>query len=524
MSFAKKNHKQIASDILTQICGGEYTEKPLYVGGKNLYKLTNSPVTQVKSVEGTLNSTGRAFVQNVDYGLAIDSIEWLAKGVHPDENTVFTVQYVFTRASGISDVNVGSVVRTLVEAVSREIEFFYLQMEQAYLSGFLDTATGNALDLVVSLLGIKRKPPQPSSGFVTFGRNSEPEALSMVGEAHLYDGSREYLLNKPLAKDVTKIQGTSKGSSITFEKDLDYVLSGNIVRWLPDGSKPDTKTVFQIDYNAYREIAIPKGSNVATLSHKPEDARLFRTLEAASLAINKEGKWAAEVPVASTVPGYRGNVLAGTVVTMPIAVPGVEYVINKMDITNGVEVESDPDLRERAKHALEFAGKATYFSIESAIRSVEGVKSVLIEDMPDGVPGLVKVVVDGGNMAEIQQVIDDTRAAGIKVEINRPEIVYVNMSLTLTLHEDAQPAVTAAEAEKRIRSYISTLGIGDSVLFSRLIESIVSIDYVWDVKDIRMIALRPDGFATESEKDNIEINNNERAEPKTINVSYEKRK
>jgi hypothetical protein len=80
---------------------------------------------------------------------------------------------------------------------------------------------------------------------------------------------------------------------------------------------------------------------------------------------------------------------AGTITVMPQPVAGVEYVINKADITNGVEVEEDSELRERARHALEFAGKATYSSLESAIRSIEGVGSLLIEDMPDEVPGIV---------------------------------------------------------------------------------------------------------------------------------------
>jgi hypothetical protein len=374
MAFAKKTYKEIASDILTQICGGACIEKPTYVDGKNLYKLPNLPVTEVKSIEGTFNGENRLFVKNIDFDLAVDSIEWLAKGVHPDDNTVFSVDYIFTRQSGISDVNVGSVVRTIVEAVSRELEYFYLQMEQAYLSGFLDTATGNALDLVVSLLGIKRKPPLPSSGAVTFGRSTEPEALAVVGEVHLWDGSKEYTLNKPLAKDITKIQGTSKNAPVEFVKESDYVLSGDNVKWLSDGNNPDAGTVFQVDYNAYREIIVSKGTTVATRSLKPEETRLFRTLESAALKLNQEGKWMTEVPIVSLTPGDRGNVLAGTIIVMPTAVSGVEFAINKADITNGVNAETDKELRERAKHALEFAGKATYFSIESAIRSVEGVK------------------------------------------------------------------------------------------------------------------------------------------------------
>jgi hypothetical protein len=333
MGFTKKNYKQIAADILAQICGGEFTERNTYVKGKNLYKLSNSPVTQIKSIEGTLNGAKNTFLQNTDFRLAVDSVEWLAKGVCPDENTVFSTQYLFARPTGISDVNVGSVVRTIVEAVSREIEYLYLEMEQAYLAGFIDTASGNALDLVVSLLGIKRKPPQPSSGSVTFGRNNEPELLTITSEVHLFDGSLEFPLTKPLAKDIAKISGTKSGAPATFEKDVDYVLSKNSVKWLSEGSKPDAKTVFQVDYNAYREIIVPSDSTVATLSLKPEETRLFRIIESATLSPGSDGKWEAEVPVVSTLPGIFGNVLAGTVVVMPKAVPGVEFVINKSDIT-----------------------------------------------------------------------------------------------------------------------------------------------------------------------------------------------
>lgn len=429
---------------------------------------------------------------------------------------------MFTRTSGISDLNPGSVVRTIVEAMSREIEYLYVQMEQAYLSGFLDTATGDALDLVVSILGITRKPPQPSSGYVTFGRSTEPETLAVTGEVHLYDGSLEYALKKPLVKEITKIEGTFKGSTVTFEKDVDYSLVGKNVRWLPEGKKPDTKTVFRVDYGTYREIIIPKGTNVATFSPRPEEIRLFNTTEEKSFTLTSEGKWEAEAPVICAVPGRWGNVLAGTITVMPQPIAGVEYVINKGDITNGVEVEEDSDLRERAKHALEFAGKATYSSLESAIRSVEGVRSLLIEDKPEGVPGIVKVIVDGGDMDKILHIIDETRASGIKVEVFTPRIVYINVSLTLTLEKEVPSTQAATEAEKRVRSYISSLEIGDDVLYSRVIESALDVRGVWDVTNVRITAHR-DGEIVESEKENIEISSEERAEPRTINISFETR-
>jgi hypothetical protein len=80
-----------------------------------------------------------------------------------------------------------------------------------------------------------------------------------------------------------------------------------------------------------------------------------------------------------------------------------------------------------------------------------------------------------------------------------------------------------SETEKRIRSYISSLDIGDDVLYSRIIESALSPTEVWDVKDLRIEAQRAEGQIVESEKENIAISNEERAEPRTISVSFEVR-
>ena len=79
------------------------------------------------------------------------------------------------------------------------------------------------------------------------------------------------------------------------------------------------------------------------------------------------------------------------------------------------------------------------------------------------------------------------------------------------------------EAEEQILSYISTLGIGSDVLYSRVIESIVGIEGVWDAEDILLTAVRVDGSILQIENENIEISNEERAEPRSISLSFEMR-
>jgi uncharacterized phage protein gp47/JayE len=144
--------------------------------------------------------------------------------------------------------------------------------------------------------------------------------------------------------------------------------------------------------------------------------------------------------------------------------------------------------------------------------------------MPEKVSGIVKVIVDGGDMDKITRIIDETRAAGIKVEVFRPEIVYINVSLTLMLEKDVSPTEVAAQAEKQIRNYVSSLEIGNDVLFSRIIESVLSVRGVWDVENVLISAHRVGGEIVESERENIEISSEERAEPRTINISFETRK
>jgi hypothetical protein len=65
------------------------------------------------------------------------------------------------------------VTRTLGEAIGREISTVYQQINQAYLAGFVDTAHGQALDLVVSILDIKRIPKDFAIGLVTFFRDPQ---------------------------------------------------------------------------------------------------------------------------------------------------------------------------------------------------------------------------------------------------------------------------------------------------------------------------------------------------------------
>ena len=64
----------------------------------------------------------------------------------------------------LSDFEVGSVTRTLVESFSYEVGLLYEKMRLVYLSAFIDNAEGNHLEQVVAVLGIKRGLPDYATG------------------------------------------------------------------------------------------------------------------------------------------------------------------------------------------------------------------------------------------------------------------------------------------------------------------------------------------------------------------------
>src|SRR6185369_7047892 len=131
----------------------------------------SEPASDVRGVTGSFGRQHVQFQKEVDFlfSEADNAIIWREQGRQPDDDTTFYADY-FRRFSNspLSDTNVGSVTRTLNESIAREVAFVYQQVNLAYLNGFVDTATGRSLDLVVAILGVVRKTEDLAEGLVTF--------------------------------------------------------------------------------------------------------------------------------------------------------------------------------------------------------------------------------------------------------------------------------------------------------------------------------------------------------------------
>jgi uncharacterized phage protein gp47/JayE len=484
MSFVNKSYEDIANAILSQIANGVVQEQYTYLPDGGDYVLSYPEGFEIVKVEGVRNGYPYEFARDADYVVADHHLAWL-DGSKPDGHTSFRVYRRAGTPAEITDVNPGSVIRTIVEAIAVEMDFLYAQMEAVYDASFVDTATGQALDLVVAMLGVNRKPAGYAVGEVTFGRSAEPQLFNVTREAMVYDGKAEYPLKNGPVKAVQGVEGTAGGAAAMFAEGVDYRLAGDRIAWLSPGKKPDKGSILYVSYAYHEKIVVPKGATVSTYSRNPENVRSFEVLRDTPLALTREGKWEASIPVIAAVPGKAGNAYAGSITAMPSPVPGISYVVNKSDIVGGTEVESDDALRARARRALERAGKATLRALQLAVQGVEGVSGeVIVIDRPDGVPGIIQVIASGGDEQEIAKAIEETRSAGIKVEFKRPTSVPLDVRVTVYLAAGASREDVRLKVDAAVRDYLSRLEIGDDVIVSRIIEAAVGVPGVRDARDV----------------------------------------
>jgi uncharacterized phage protein gp47/JayE len=482
--FEKKTFQEITDDMLARLTKGVLNEQQDYEADRSLYPLKNPNVAEIVKVSGTVATKPHLFLEGSDFRLSGDGVEWLAGGAHPDDHTAFFVNYALDAPRTVTDINPGSVTRTIVESVAREMEFLYLQMEQVYNLAYLDTAEGKALDQVVALLGIKRKGPGYATGEVTFGRKQEPEAIEVSEESHTYISGKRMDLAHPQVREITAVSGQSGKNPVVFAEHADFVREGNRLVWLEDGRRPDENSTVFVDYGAYEKIVVPPGTEVSTNIPHPPDRRVFVTLEDAELLPNGNGSWEAIVPVRAVTPGRRSNVYSRSLILMARPLPGVEYVFNPTDILNGTDAEDDEDLRAKARKALHLAGKATTDSLRAAVEGVDGVIEVKVVDRVDGVPGLARIIAYGGDEGEIRAAIDETRAAGIRVEFSRPKEVPVDIDLTLRLEEGGDAGRASAGVRDAVSAYITASGLGEEIIINRIVRAALSVTGVIDVTGV----------------------------------------
>jgi uncharacterized phage protein gp47/JayE len=463
MSYAAEPYAQFVEDLLTSLTGGVARERFVYIPEDAPFKLSppGPLVPSTLRVYGQLNGQFVRFVRDTDFALTKDNaIDWSVgadgktalHGTKPEEGTPFYVNYDHTGPGGatpiLSDRNPGSVVRLLSESFAREYAVLSRQLEAVYKAGFLDTATGRDLEQLVALLGLARRDRTFAVGSVVFARST------------------------PAPADV----------------------------FIPAGTKLSTSQPPAVVFETSQDVTLHRGN----------------------LSI--------EAPIRAEVTGGAGAVPANLVTVIHRPILGIESAANPQATQLLGADESDDELRTRARRALETGGKSTVGALLGALATLPTLvgdalpqvreKDIIIQEDHANRPGviLLNVAAELSDDAAQQaiQLIEETRPAGVRVVHNLDvlppdvattppdgiiaddeeiagdatsiagplffpvKVVAVVIPASATLAPADRDALKKS-AEDALRATVAQAGVGEVVIYNRLVAAVMSLDGVLDV-------------------------------------------
>lgn len=174
---------------------------------------------------------------------------------------------VVTNTDAITDVNVGSVLRIVIEALAKEIGDMYTEVQSIYDGTRMLTATSTDLENLGAIVGLTRNTGTKSSGDVSFIRNSTASSDFTISAGSIVstnpalgtqykfivksdttfdsditenilfkDGVENYKLTERLVGDLVSLTGTASSSAHTFVKNTDFSVTNVSGLYLPDVS------------------------------------------------------------------------------------------------------------------------------------------------------------------------------------------------------------------------------------------------------------------------------------------------
>lgn len=282
------------------------------------------------------------------------------------------------------------------------------------------------------------------------------------------------------------------------------------------------------------DLEIPIGTLVTT-EDGDQPRKAYKTIEAKRLPADAT---TVNVKVQALERGDDQTVAAESIVVMPLPVAGVKAVYNpKPTQFVGKRLETDDELRQRAKSMLLASGKASLTSIETALLSLPGVREVkVVEPFDTQDYGVLDVYVDDSaldglpasdwlpertahratpaltvdtdepesaqpdstqqrqrqreRVAFLRRQLDQVRAAGVYIRLGGAEPVDLDGLLQVEVEPGADREAVIVAMEGAIATHLARLGLGQPLLFPHFTQAILSVAGVTNVEEFALIPRR----------------------------------
>ena len=308
-----------------------------------------------------------------------------------------------TSSTPLTDVNLGSVWTTMLEAAAQEDDEQYFQMLEIIRGYSLDNLTGTDLDDKALEFGITRRTARYASTPVTIGDT----AVTKI-ETGVYSGlpgapagqqsiNGDSATGFPVTGTIIIGRGTPRVEPVVYSSitvNATYVtfnLSSGLI----------------YDHGTDETIILAQGGNrtvssgaIVIVPASDLNPKIQFTLDSSATILDGEREVVGTIATASAA-GSKANVPIGAISKFDSTPFSTAYITNPARITNGLDDENDQELRDRIKKTIQSLSRGTGTSIiNSAIEVVSTsdnkrvVSASLVE--PTIPADVVKLYIDDG--------------------------------------------------------------------------------------------------------------------------------
>jgi uncharacterized phage protein gp47/JayE len=289
----------------------------------------------------------------------------------------------------LTDFNIGSVIRTILEAAALEDDEQYFQMVQLLDAFSYQTASGTELDERAADFNLTRLEAGAAVGFVKFRNDAlDTDFLQFnasTGDVSLILTSSDDFPTSGFPYTVRVGEGTPQVEDVSITANAvatETLTCGALVNDHTIGERVSLVTgVSDQDISSGTQVQVPVSG-----------ARLPIVYQTGELATIIGGNYESGLTaVTATEEGSIGNVGASSIVQFtgspPFAGAGVT---NPSTTGGGRDREIDPEFRERLRDRLNQLSRGTPLAVESSVKGLEDpdtgqriVSSQLLEDFED---------------------------------------------------------------------------------------------------------------------------------------------
>lgn len=262
------------------------------------------------------------------------------------------------------DLTPGNPIKNIADLCTIELSKLWIEAERVYNSAFIETAVGYNLDSIGTLAGITRLAGTPATGQVLLARYEV-----LTGGARLIPAGTE--VSTAIANPITYLTTESIYFEPLITGEVYPAQTGLYTEFDAINRVGEIVSIIGSDVIDYTVDATFNGRTITVASSIPIGVSLTISYKPLSVEVN----------IQSTINSASSNVNVGGISEVVSDIAFIHYVENETALINGIDTESDNDLRIRTLNATLAIGNATKASLDANLRNVTGVTNVIVSDV-----------------------------------------------------------------------------------------------------------------------------------------------